>query len=104
MALFNMFGEQEHRVFNYKPIYYDQEKEERRQMFGKVDGTVDKEMQEAKEKGTYVPGSYIKGSLRDGKYQKSVSAGSKAQNIIGVIGLILVIGVLMYILKFYSLL
>ena len=65
-----------------------------------MDGSIEEE----KKNGTYVPGSYIKGSLRDGKYQKSVSAGSKAQNIIGVIGLILVIGVLMYILKFYSLL
>ena len=25
MGLFNFFGENEHRVFNYKPIYYDPE-------------------------------------------------------------------------------
>ena len=100
MGIFNWFGEQEHKSFDYKPIFYDKEKDERRQKFGRVDGSIEEE----KKNGTYVPGSYIKGSLRDGKYQKSVSAGSKAQNIIGVIGLILVIGVLMYILKFYSLL
>ena len=46
MARFSFFGDQEHRVFNYKPIYYDQEKEERRQMFGKVDGSIEKENQE----------------------------------------------------------
>ena len=27
MAIFNWFGESEHRVFNYKPRYYDPEKE-----------------------------------------------------------------------------
>ena len=47
-----MFGDQEHRVFNYKPIYYDPKKEELRQKFGHVDGTIDEEMK----KDTYVPG------------------------------------------------
>ena len=38
MAIFNFgfFGNQEHRVFNYKPRYYDPEEEERRRMFGDV--------------------------------------------------------------------
>ncbi|HAY18602.1 MAG TPA: hypothetical protein DCY24_05305, partial [Rikenellaceae bacterium] len=61
MGFFTFPGEQEHRRFNYKPLYYDKDEEERRQKFGKVDGTFEKE----KEKGEYVPGSYIKGSLRD---------------------------------------
>ena len=43
MGFFNIFGEQEHRVFNYKPIYYDKEKEERKRMFGSVDGSLEKE-------------------------------------------------------------
>ena len=43
MGLFDFFGESEHRVFNYKPIYYDPEEEKRKQMFGAVDGTMDKE-------------------------------------------------------------
>ncbi len=100
MGIFNMFGEQEHRVFNYKPIYYDKEEEERRRKFGRVDGSIEK----AKEEGTYVPGSYIKGSLRDGNYRRSRSHSTKAQNIIGLVGLLLVFGVLYYIAKFYSLL
>ena len=29
MGMFNMFGEQEHKVFDYKPIYYDKEKNSR---------------------------------------------------------------------------
>ena len=104
MGLFNIFGEQEHKVFDYKPIYYDKEKEERRRMFGAVDGSREREMEEAKEKGTYVPGSYIKGSLRGGNYQRTRSHSTKAQNIIGLVGLILVFVILFYILKFYNML
>lgn len=100
MGIFNWFGEQEHNTFDYKPIYYDKEKEELRQKFGRVDGSMDAEQG----KDNYVPGSYIKGSLRDGNYQKSVRTGNKAQNIIGIIGLILVVAVLYYIINFYSLL
>lgn len=95
--MFNWFGEQEHKVFDYKPIYYDKEKEELKKKFGKVDTPV-------KEDQPYVPGSYIKGSLRDGNYQKSVRNSNKAQNIIGLIGLLLVFAVLFYIAKFYAML
>ena len=100
MGIFNWFGEQEHNTFDYKPIYYDKEKDELRKKFGHVDGTAEEEMK----KDTYVPGSYIKGSMRDGNYQRTVRAGGKAQSIIGIIGLLLVVGVLFYILKFYTLL
>lgn len=100
MGIFNIFGEQEHRVFNYKPIYYDPEKEELRRKFGKVDGTLDKE----KESGTYVPGSYIKGSMRDGAYSRTRSHMSKAQTIIGIITAVLIVAVLLLVTKFYALL
>ena len=49
MALFNFFSEQEHRGFHYTPRYYDPEKEERKRLFGQVDGSVDRD----KEKGEY---------------------------------------------------
>lgn len=100
MGLFNFFGENEHRVFNYKPIYYDPEEEKRKQMFGAVDGTLKKE----KEKGTYVPGSYIKGSLRDGAYSRTRSHMGKTSTIIGIISLLLIVAVLFFIAKFYSML
>lgn len=100
MGLFNFFGENEHRVFNYKPIYYDPEEDKRRQMFGAVDGTLERE----KEKGTYVPGSYIKGSLRDGNYSRTRSHMGKLQTIIGIITLLLIVAVLYFIAKFYSML
>ena len=100
MAIFNWFGEQEYNTFDYKPIYYDKKKEELHKKLGKVDGSKG----DAEKKETYVPGSYLKGSFRDGNYQKSVRTGSKAQNIIGLIGLVLVVIVLFYIIKFYSLL
>ncbi len=100
MGLFNFFGESEHKVFDYKPIYYNKEEDERRRMFGAVDGTLEKE----KEKGTYVPGSYIKGSFRDGGYQRTKSHMSKVQTIIGIVSLILIFAVLYFIAKFYTLL
>ncbi len=100
MGFFTFPGEQEHRRFNYKPIYYDKDDEKRRQMFGKVDGTFDKE----KEKGEYEPGSYIRGSLRDGNYARRHSGTTAAQKIIGIVGLILLAIILIYFTKFYSLL
>ena len=48
MATFGWFGDQEHRVFNYKPRYYDPEKEARKRMFGAVDGTQDGKGKEEK--------------------------------------------------------
>ncbi|MBO4743685.1 MAG: hypothetical protein J5533_08640 [Bacteroidales bacterium] len=100
MGLFNFFGDQEHRVFNYKPIYYDPEEEKRKQMFGAVDGTIEKE----KEKGTYVPGSYIKGSMRDGNYARRRSVMGKTNTIIGIITMLLIVAVLWFIAKFYQML
>ena len=100
MGLFNFFGDGEHRVFNYKPIYYDPEEEKRKKMFGAVDGTLDKE----KQKGTYVPGSYIKGSMRDGAYSRTRSHMSKTHTIIGIVTLLLIVAVLYFIAKFYSML
>lgn len=100
MGLFNFFGDSEHRVFNYRPVYYNQEEDERRRKFGAVDGTLGKEKQE----GTYVPGSYIKGSLRDGHYQRTRSHLKKTQTVIGIITMLLICAVLFFIAKFYSLL
>jgi len=89
---FSFFGTNEHRVFNYKPRYYDVEEEERRKKFGKVDGSFEKEK--------YVPGSYIKGSFRDGNYQ--VQRGqTKAQKIIGLIALVLMFVVIIFIAKMW---
>lgn len=92
---FSFFGTQEQRVFNYKPRYYDPEKEALKEKFGHVDGR--------KEKEPYVPGSYLQGSLRGGNYQKTKRA-NKTQAIIGLVGLVLFFVVLLYIARFYSLL
>ena len=100
MGMFSFFGDSEHRVFNYKPIYYDPEKEELKRKFGAVDGSLEKE----KEEGTYAPGSYIKGSLRDGAYNRTKGHMSKVQTIIGIITAILIVAVLFFITKFYALL
>lgn len=97
---FSFFGDSEHRVFNYKPRYYDPEKEARRRMFGNVDGSNEKASKEGEK---YVPGKYIYGSLRDGNYQVTRSPkSSKAQKIIGLIGLLLFFVIMYLIAKFYS--
>ena len=102
MAIFNFgfFGNQEHRVFNYKPRYYDPEEEERRRLFGDVDGTNEK----AKEEGKYVPGSSIRGAWRDGNYKRTRATASRTQTIIGLVTLLLIALVLIYITKIYALL
>lgn len=92
---FGFFGSQEHRVFNYRPRYYDPAKEELKEKFGKVDGSLENE--------PYTPGNYIKGSLRDGNYQRTRNA-NRAQKIIGIVGLILFFVVLVLIIRLYSML
>ena len=97
---FGFFGQQEHRVFNYRPRYFDPEKEKRKAMFGEVDGTADKD----REEGKYVPGASIRGAFRDGNYKRTRTSGGRVQAIIGIITLLLIAAVLVYITKFYSLL
>ena len=92
---FGFFGTPEHRVFHYRPRYYDEEKEALKEQFGHVDGS--------KKDEPYVPGSYIKGSLRNGRYQRTRVAG-KGQKLIGIVGLILFFVVLIMIAKYFSLL
>lgn len=92
---FSFFGNQEHRVFNYRPRYYDPEKEELKEKFGHVDGSNENE--------PYTPGSYLQGSFRSGNYQKTKRL-NKTQSIIGIVGLVLFFVVLIYVAKFYSLL
>ncbi len=108
---FNFFGETEHRVFNYKPIYFDPEKEERRRFFGdhgqkeEADGQADAAAQgNAAEEESYTPGKYLQGSFRDGNYQRlRTSSSTKAQKVIGIVGLVLFFVVLYYIAQFYGL-
>lgn len=93
MAFFNfgIFGEQEHRVFNYKPRYYDPEKEAVKEKFASVDGSM--------EKKDYVPGSYVKGAFkREDRYRTS---GGRTRMIVSLAGLLLIIVALIYIAKMY---
>ncbi|MBO4263091.1 MAG: hypothetical protein J5871_00235 [Bacteroidales bacterium] len=100
MGLFNFFGENEHNVFDYKPIYYDKEKEERKRLFGAVDGS----MEQQKEQDGYTPGTYIKGAMRGGRYQATRGHMQKTQALIGIVSLLLIVAVIYFIIRFYSLL
>ncbi|MBO7543981.1 MAG: hypothetical protein J6T02_00180 [Bacteroidales bacterium] len=98
---FGFFGDQEHKVFNYKPRYYDPEAEERKAKFAAVDGTMDKSKDG---EGAAVPGSHLRGAFRGGNYSRRRTSGGRVQIIIGFVTLLLIAVVLIYITKFYSLL
>ena len=100
MGFFNFFGDDEHRVFNYKPMYYDKEKEDRMRKFKAMDGSMDAE----KKDGEYVPGTYLHGAFRDGAYQSTRNRMKSVHTVIGIITLLLIVAVLYFILKFYTLL
>jgi len=99
---FGFFGTPQHREFNYKPVYYDPEKEALKERFSKVDGTASKEEAADAEKKEYVPGQYIKGSITDRNYRVERGA-NKAQKILGAVALILAFAVIYMIAKYYPL-
>ncbi len=99
MGYFNFFGDGEHKVFDYKPIYYDKAEDERRKAFGQVDGSASKPSGD----GSYVPGSYIQGAFR-GAGHRTHTPMKRVQTIIGIVTLLLLAAVLFFILKFYSML
>ena len=93
MAFFNfgIFGDQEHRVFNYKPRYYDPEKEAMKEKFAGVDGSM--------EKKEYSPGSYVKGAFkREDRYR---TTAGRARMFVSLGCLLLIVVVLIYIAKIY---
>ncbi len=91
---FNFFGKQEVRRFNYKPRFYDPETEERRKKYG--------DFTKPKEEG-YTPGQHVRGSFRDGNYQRKIEV-SRNQKMIGMVtmGLLLVVVILLF--KYFPLL
>jgi len=92
---FNFFGKQEVRRFNYRPRFYDPETEERRKKYG--------DFTKPKEEGKYVPGQHVKGSFRDGNYQRTKDI-SRNQKTIGMITMLLLFAVVYLIYKYFPLL
>ena len=90
---FSWFGKQEVRRFNYRPRFYDPEVEERRKKYG--DFT-------KKEEG-YIPGKYVKGSFRDGSYQKTRDM-SQNQKVLGMITIILLFAVVYLVYRYFPIL
>ena len=91
---FNFFGKQEVRKFNYRPRFYDPETEERRKKYGDFTKPKDEK---------YVPGNIVKGSLRDGNYQKKHDV-SMNQKHIGMITMALLFAVVYLIYKYFPIL
>lgn len=90
---FSFFGRQEVRRFSYRPRFYDPETEERRQKYGDY----------TKPKEEYKPGAHIKGSLRDGNYQKTRDM-ARNQKAIGVVTTLLLFAVVYLIYKYFPIL
>ena len=90
---FSFFGKQEVRKFSYKPRFYDPEAEERRKKYGDF----------TKKNEEYVPGRHVRGSLRDGNYQRTEEV-SRNQRIIGMVTTILLFAVIYLIYKYFPLL
>ena len=91
---FNFFGTQEVRKFNYRPRFYDPEAEERTKKYGDFTKPKDEK---------YVPGNIVKGSLRDGNYQRKQEV-SRNQKTIGAVSMILLFAVVYLIYKYFPLL
>ena len=91
---FNFFGKQEVRRFNYKPRFYDPETEERRRKYGDFTKPQDEE---------YNPGQHLRGSFRDGNYQRKQEIG-RNQKTIGIVTMVLVIAVFVLMLKYFPML
>ena len=92
---FNFFGKQEVRRFNYRPRFYDPEAEERRKKYG--------DFTKPRDEGKYVPGQHVKGSFRDGNYQRTKDI-SRNQKTIGMITMLLLFAVVYLIYKYFPLL
>ena len=91
---FNFFGKQEVRRFNYKPRFYDPETEERRKKYG--------DFTKPKEEG-YTPGQHVRGSFRDGNYQRKIEV-SRNQKMIGMVTMGLLLAVVILLFKYFPLL
>ena len=91
---FTFFGKQEVRRFNYRPRFYDPETEERRKKYG--DFTKPKDQK-------YVPGSIVKGSLRDGNYQRKQEV-SRNQKAVGMVTVVLLFAVVYLMFKYFPIL
>ncbi len=90
---FSFFGKQEVRKFSYKPRFYDPEAEERRKKYGDF----------TKKNEGYVPGKHVRGSLRDGNYQRTEEV-SRNQRIIGMVTTVLLFAVIYLIYKYFPIL
>ena len=82
------------RQFDYKPRFYDPEAEERRKKYGDFTKPVD---------DTYTPGKHVRGSFRDGNYQRTKEV-SRNQKTIGMVTMILLFAVVYLIYKYFPVL
>lgn len=92
----SFFGNQKHKVFNYKPIFWNPEKEELQERIRASREKYSKEKADADDHA-YVPGSSIRGAMRDPLQQKSnVPGNNKIVRAIIIISFAALLGMLFY--------
>ena len=88
----SFFRTPKHRVFNYRPLYYDERKEDLKERIENAQNW---------EKGEYVPGKSIRGSFGKIKYDvKRSDNSSKLRRILTLIALVMFMLALLYFSQF----
>lgn len=67
---FSFFKTPRHRVFNYQPLYYDEQKEAMKERLERL------HMEEGEKKETYRPGRFIRFNMRKSFYNSRSKKGS----------------------------
>ena len=80
MALrISLFKTPKHKVFNYKPIYYDPVKEEFDERVARIRASMEtEEKQKTREERLYYPGRTIRGSFQKARYENRRHAGNNS--------------------------
>lgn len=103
MARITFFSTPQPRSFNYKPRYYDEDKERLAKIYEKYgknpDGTTNPELQK---KSTYVPGVNIRGAFRKSMEEsRDYSKGSAMKGIFTVMTILFIVVILFFIGKVF---
>ena len=92
MIKFEIFNVPEYRVFNYQPIFYNEQKERMNRRYAEREIAMGVKPEDRKYK--YTPGSSIKGSFNGAK---SRSISRKAHNIVSLITFALMLAIVYFI-------
>ena len=92
---FSFFRTPKHKVFTYRPLYYDPVKEELEERVTRIKDDMDKEKSRLREKRLTVPGRRIRGSFQKALYENRRHAGDnkfvRLVTILAIIALLIAV-------------